>query len=292
MHANFMKKLIFIKIIFLICFYNSVFAEVKYFECDEKITNVRVGDNLIYKKGSKVGTNYVKFSDSGSNSRISIHFRFKNSKEKPFEILKNKKIFNNPLGFEVKYDWSTDTANSDVVYSFIKLDKDYAFTKSEFWWSAKDLKNDLQKYDYDSNGRCNKISRNKYDNLFGLASLSKETKKKITKKNKSSSKSKKKLSGKRSFAMSWEGYDDLIAGTLEFNEENLIGNLKFNLPNTNEKCIGTYALSKSRGTWSILCQNDMNASGTLVWNPKNGSVSGKGKDTNGKKVKFKVAGAN
>ena len=97
--------------------------------------------------------------------------------------------------------------------------------------------------------------------------------------------------GKRSLAMSWEGYDDLILGSLQFNEKDLVGSLNLKLPNNDGNCKGTYALSTSKGTWSLLCnKNNMSASGTLKWNNKDGSVTGQGKDTKGKKVKFTVQG--
>ena len=43
----------------------------------------------------------------------------------------------------------------------------------------------------------------------------------------------------------------------------------------------------------VICEkDDMNASGTLIMNSQNGSVSGVGKDASGNLVKFKVAGSN
>ena len=58
------------------------------------------------------------------------------------------------------------------------------------------------------------------------------------------------------------------------------------------ECIGTYALSK-KGTWSIYCEHrDVNASGILKWNHNTGSVNGTGKDSEGNKIKFKVAQKN
>ena len=70
----------------------------------------------------------------------------------------------------------------------------------------------------------------------------------------------------------------------------LLGRLEFNLPNNDGLCIGTYALSKDKGTWSIYCENkNVNASGILKWNHNEGSVSGNGKDNKGKKIKFKIS---
>jgi hypothetical protein len=110
---------------------------------------------------------------------------------------------------------------------------------------------------------------------------------------KSKSKSKKDISGERPFALSWENIDDLVVGTLSFNEKDMIGKIDFNLSSIDTKCFGTYVLSAIRGTWSILCEKDnINASGTLKWNSQNGNVSGTGKDEKGNVVKFKVAGSN
>ena len=63
----------------------------------------------------------------------------------------------------------------------------------------------------------------------------------------------------------------------------------FELSKNHGECFGTYVLSKIKGTWSILCDyNNMNASGTLVWNDTTGEVNGIGKDEKNKRVKFTV----
>jgi len=97
------------------------------------------------------------------------------------------------------------------------------------------------------------------------------------------------LNGKRSIAMSWGGYSDLIAGTIEFNEVDYKGILNLALPNNDGTCDGTYSLQKGgKGTWQIACSNNLGAAGTLTWN-KNGSVTGKGRDHKDNKVKFTVS---
>ena len=88
--------------------------------------------------------------------------------------------------------------------------------------------------------------------------------------------------------MSWDGYEELITGILNFSEKDLIGKIQFTLPNNNS-CVGTYVLSALKGTWSIYCENeDLNASGTLKWNEDDGTVNGNGYDNVGKQIKFKV----
>ena len=84
----------------------------------------------------------------------------------------------------------------------------------------------------------------------------------------------------------------MIIGTLSYDEKNLIGKIYFDLPNGKGNCFGTYVLSTVKGTWSMLCEKaKMNASGTLKWNNKDGSVTGEGKDAKGKEVKFTVQSA-
>jgi len=114
---------------------------------------------------------------------------------------------------------------------------------------------------------------------------------KITKKKKETKKVVKKyeLKGERSIALSWEGYEDLIAGTVKFDETDYKGTLNLPLPNNDGTCDGTYSLQKGgKGTWQITCSNNMGAAGTLRW-VKDGGVTGTGRDHNDKKVKFTVS---
>jgi len=109
----------------------------------------------------------------------------------------------------------------------------------------------------------------------------KENKKKVVKKYE--------LSGERPIALIWEGYSDLIAGTVKFNEADYKGTLNIPLPNNDGKCEGSYSLQEGgKGTWQISCTNNMGAAGTLKW-IKDGGVTGSGRDYNDKKVKFTVS---
>ena len=97
------------------------------------------------------------------------------------------------------------------------------------------------------------------------------------------------LKGERSIALSWEGYEDLIAGTVKFDETDHKGTLNIPLPNNDGTCDGTYSLQEGgKGTWQIACSNNMGAAGTLKW-VKDGGVTGTGRDHNDKKVKFTVS---
>tara|TARA_B110000003_G_C16420220_1_gene445919 strand:+ start:175 stop:351 length:177 start_codon:yes stop_codon:yes gene_type:complete len=50
---------------------------------------------------------------------------------------------------------------------------------------------------------------------------------------------------------------------------------------------------KKKGAWSIYCEKrDVNASGILKWDDQTGAVSGNGKDSEGKIIKFNVAQQN
>ena len=97
------------------------------------------------------------------------------------------------------------------------------------------------------------------------------------------------LKGKRAIALSWEGYENLIAGTLKFDEKNYKGNINLSLPNDDGICEGNYILQDNgKGTWNLSCSNNMGAAGTLKWK-KDGGVTGIGRDFNDKKVKFTVS---
>ena len=116
-----------------------------------------------------------------------------------------------------------------------------------------------------------------------------ETTKKIEKKETKKVVKKYSESGERSIAVSWDGYEDLIAGTVEFDEADYKGTLNLPLPNNDGTCDGAYSLQEGgKGTWQIACTNNMGAAGTLKWT-KNGGVSGSGRDHNDKKVKFTVS---
>jgi hypothetical protein len=97
------------------------------------------------------------------------------------------------------------------------------------------------------------------------------------------------LKGDRSIAVSWDGYDNLIAGTVKFDETDYKGTLNLPLPNNDGICDGSYSLQEGgKGTWQIACTNNMGAAGTLKWT-KDGGVTGKGRDHDDRKVKFTVS---
>lgn len=127
--------------------------------------------------------------------------------------------------------------------------------------------------------------------LTGTSTESNTTSKKTEKKKEKPKKIVKKyeLKGERSIALSWEGYEDLIAGSVKFDETDYRGTLELPLPNNDGSCDGTYSLQEGgKGTWQIACTNKMGAAGTLKW-IKDGGITGIGRDHNDKKVKFTVS---
>ena len=122
--------------------------------------------------------------------------------------------------------------------------------------------------------------------LGGITSSTSNTTKKIEKKKVVK---KYELKGERSIALSWDGYNNLIAGTVEFDETDYKGTLNLPLPNNDGICDGSYSLQEGgKGTWQIACTNNMGAAGTLRWT-KDGGVTGNGRDHDDKKVKFTVS---
>ena len=115
-----------------------------------------------------------------------------------------------------------------------------------------------------------------------------EVKKPLVKKPKKSAKIYS-LNETRPIALKWDGYADLIAGTIEINEKDYKGEINLTLPNKDGSCKGAYSLQKDgRGTWQISCTNNMGAAGSLEW-VRDGGTTGKGRDYKDKKVQFTVA---
>ena len=120
-----------------------------------------------------------------------------------------------------------------------------------------------------------------YGNKSSTTNIIKEKKTKIAKKN---------IIEKKSIAISWGGYENLIlgtAGTEETDDGRTLMNLQ--LPNNDGSCEGTYLLQNGGlGSWQISCTNKMGAAGTLKWK-KNGTITGHGFDYKNNKVKFTVS---
>jgi len=278
------KKIIIHSLLIIIFLSTKLLANNEYFKCPEKISKIIRGEDALLKEDSLLGVNYIKFH---INQSITIKFQYLNSNEKPIEIISDKKLKKKSLGYEVYNKISEDNMYIENTYNFVKLKDTYAFTRNENWWSPKTDSKSQKSYEYESSGRCTKINKDEF-NLGITDKVNKKEKiNKITKKKNETSNI---ISGERTFAMNWQGYNDLILGKIVFKEKDLFGRIEFFLPNDDGNCIGTYALSQKKGTWSFIClKKDMNASGTLVFNNIDGSVKGSGKDNKEKTIKFKIS---
>jgi len=282
-----MAKINFLYFIFIFFFSANVVAN-EYYKCPEKVTKVLKGKSQYISEGSILGTNYIKIR----YDYVTIKFKNLGSNKRAESIISNKKLNSNSLGYEIFEKFSDNNLTKENTYNLIKIGDTYAFTRKEYYWSSNSQTQNKKNYEYESSGRCMKINENEFKKEKIIKVVKKEEKK-IIKKKKISQNNSKLIEGERSFAMSWQGYDDLILGKIKFSEKDLMGKLEFSLPNNDGICIGTYVLSKTKGTWSIFCESkDINASGILKWNNKDGSVNGNGKDNKGKKIKFKVASIN
>ena len=281
-----MVKENFLYFIFIFFFSINVLAD-EYYKCPEKVTKVFKGQNQYISEGSIIGTNYINIR----NNYITIKFKELGSSIRATKIISNKKLNRNSLGYEIFEKLSDNNLTKENTYNLIKIGDTYAYTRKEYYWSSNLSSQNKKNYEYESSGRCLKISENEYKKER-VIKVAKKEEKKIIKKKKESQNNSKIIKGERSIAMNWQGYDDLILGKIKFSEKDLMGKLEFSLPNNDGRCIGTYVLSKTKGTWSIYCESrDVNASGLLKWNKNDGSVNGNGKDNNGKKIKFKVGPA-
>ena len=282
-----MAKINFLYFIFIFFFSANVVAN-EYYKCPEKVTKVLKGKSQYISEGSILGTNYIKIR----YDYVTIKFKNLGSNKRAESIISNKKLNSNSLGYEIFEKFSDNNLTKENTYNLIKIGDTYAFTRKEYYWSSNSQTQNKKNYEYESSGRCMKINENEFKKEKIIKVVKKEEKK-IIKKKKISQNNSKLIEGERSFAMAWQGYDDLILGKIKFSEKDLMGKLEFSLPNNDGICIGTYVLSKTKGTWSIFCESkDINASGILKWNNKDGSVNGNGKDNKGKKIKFKVASIN
>ena len=145
-------------------------------------------------------------------------------------------------------------------------------------WDLVKIKSQLEKLGFYDGGKTTKTE----------TKITKKTKK-VEKKKEEKVVKKYSIEGERSLALSWDGYSDLIAGTVKFSEADYKGTLNLTLPNNDGTCEGSYSLqADSKGTWQISCTNNMGAAGTLKWT-KDGGVTGIGIDHKDKKVKFTVS---
>ena len=123
--------------IFFILLTTKSYGDTKFFKCPEKITNVIKGQNSQIKKNSEIGTSYIKLSNYESAfKKISIKFKGKDS-NKTKKIVTNKDVKTNTLGFEIFEKYSDEKETIENFYTFIKIDKTFAFTKKKILLDLK-----------------------------------------------------------------------------------------------------------------------------------------------------------
>lgn len=99
-------------------------------------------------------------------------------------------------------------------------------------------------------------------------------------------------SSSRPIALQWDGYSNLIAGTVNLNQGKDGGSVALTLPNNDGNCAGKYSMfDRTNGVWSLKCTNGMAASGTLTAYGTGKGSSGKGRDKNGNSVSYTLGGS-
>ena len=94
-----MKKFLVVLILGMLLSGNA-FSANKYFylKCPENIKKVRISSSGYEKEGDLIGTIYVKLK---SESKITIHFSYEITKNKPNIVVENLRVTNEELGFSV-----------------------------------------------------------------------------------------------------------------------------------------------------------------------------------------------
>ncbi len=99
---------------------------------------------------------------------------------------------------------------------------------------------------------------------------------------------------KRSIAISWDGYQNLISGSIELAPNpKTVGLVSIKLPNNEGSCSGqTKQIDRKTGVWSISCTNGMSAAGTYDAYGDGQGASGTGTDSKGNKVRYTISARN
>ena len=88
----------FLASLFVLFIFSEAHANNNFFQCLEKILEVRLDNNSLYKKGTSYGTSYIKLTkNNNSIQNITLHFKLKNSENKLIELVKKKKVNNSLL---------------------------------------------------------------------------------------------------------------------------------------------------------------------------------------------------
>jgi hypothetical protein len=160
-----MKKLLGILVLGLVLIFNgNVFAETFLLKCPEKITKIREDSMNMIEEGKILGIIYVKLDES--KSKVTVHYNYELSEDKPFEIFKNEKAKKNVVGFSFAINDSTSEFKIKDSFMFLKVENTYALTRSSYWWSAKTKEYEEMLSDYDSTSKCTVLNKNEYNKLL------------------------------------------------------------------------------------------------------------------------------
>ena len=123
-----MKKLLVILILGILLSGNA-FSANKYFylKCPENIKKVRISSSGYDKEGDLIGTIYVKLK---SESKITIHFSYEITKNKPNIVVENLRVINEELGFSVTEEYKDKEIRAFEYFKFIKIKNEYAFLRT------------------------------------------------------------------------------------------------------------------------------------------------------------------
>jgi hypothetical protein len=93
----------------------------------------------------------------------------------------------------------------------------------------------------------------------------------------------------RPIALRWDGYANLVSGTLSLVDGATRGSINAALPGSDGQCTGAFEYTAANaGNWSVLCSNGMSATGTFEAFGRGKGSAGKGKDLKGNTVEFTV----
>jgi hypothetical protein len=97
------------------------------------------------------------------------------------------------------------------------------------------------------------------------------------------------LAETRPIALRWDGFANLITGTVTLHDGGRSGTIAGVLPGNAGKCSGRYEMTAATsGVWSVACTNNKAASGTFEAYGDNKGSSGRGKDSNGNAVEYTI----
>jgi hypothetical protein len=93
----------------------------------------------------------------------------------------------------------------------------------------------------------------------------------------------------RVIAIKWEGFDSLIIGKVILKANQSTANFEISLPQNIGQCTGISEITKSPiGIWTLACNNGLTATGTFEALGSGRGAVGKGIDSKGKFIEYKI----